>query len=255
MRRILLILWLSTVSVVGAMAQIANGFCGGEGDGTNLTWVLDENGTLAISGSGDMDDYFFYSSNSDSRPWHEYSNTIKEIQVNDGVNSIGDCAFLGCTSLLNISLPRSIKHIGVRVFEGCSALTSIELPDGLTNIGYNTFKDCSALTTINIPTSVTSIEEAFDGCTSLPVVDNIRYADSYLIEMIDKAASTCTIKPETRFIASSAFENCENIKSVSLPNKLVTIGRAAFSGCSSLTTITFPSTLKSIEEEAFSSCI
>lgn len=421
------------VSVVGAMAQIANGYCGGEGDGTNLTWVLDENGTLTISGSGVMGDYNYHS---DDQPWYTYRAQIKEIRINGGVKSIGDgsfynfdsiisvvlpqglerigedaffdctnlntinlpegltelgsgvfemcgnlteivvpegiaeipyrafsdcyalervvlpdglvsieqeafqycsrlssinipesieyisssafddcnslpiinniryadtyliealdktmsnytimegtrqiasnafeeCknmsainipegvlriyaeAFSSCTALLNITLPKSLKYLGSEVFQGCSALTSIELPDGLTNIGWGAFKDCFALTTINIPTSVTSIEDAFDGCTSLPVVDNIRYADSYLIEMIDRTASTCTIKPETRFIASSAFENCENMKSVSLPNKLLTIGKAAFSGCSSLTTITFPSTLKSIEEKAFNGC-
>lgn len=433
MRRILLLVWLSMVSVVGAMAQIANGYCGGEGDGTNLTWVLDENGTLTISGSGVMGDYNYYS---DDQPWYTYREQIKEIRINGGVKSIGDGAFYnfnsitsvvlpqglerigedaffdctnlntinlpegltelgsgvfkmcenlteivvpegiaeipycafddcyalervvlpdglvsieqeafqycsrlssinipgsiehiaynafegcfslpiidniryadtylielldktmsnytilegtrliasgafeqcrnlsainipegverisdnafsGCTALLNISLPKSLKYIGDEVFHGCSALTSIELPDGLTNIGWGAFRDCSALTTINIPTSVTSIIDAFDGCTSLPVVDNIRYADSYLIEMIDRTASTCTIKPETRFIASSAFENCENMKSVSLPNKLLTIGKAAFKNCSSLTTITFPSTLKSIDENAFHGC-
>ena len=434
MRRILLLVLFSTISVVGTMAQIANGYCGGEGDGTNLTWVLDENGTLTISGSGEMDDYDIYS---DDRPWKENGDIIKTIRINDGVKSIGDCAFYdfnsimsvvlpqgverignyaffdctnlnainlpegltelgynvfkmcenlteivvpkgvtkipycafddcyaltsvvlpdglvsieeeafqfcnrlssinipesiehiaynafegcyslpiidniryadtylielldktmsnytilegtrliassafeqcknltainipegverisdnafsGCAALFNISLPKSLKYIGDNVFQGCSALTCIELPDGLTNIGYGSFKECSALTTINIPMSITSIGmSAFEGCRSLPIVDNIRYADSYLIEMIDKAASTCIIKPDTRFIASSSFENCKNIKSVSLPNGLLTIGRAAFSGCSSLTTITFPGTLKSIDENAFHDC-
>ena len=38
-------------------AVLASGYCGGEGDGTNLTWKLTDDGVVTISGLGAMADY------------------------------------------------------------------------------------------------------------------------------------------------------------------------------------------------------
>lgn len=109
------------------MAQIANGFCGGEGDGTNLTWVLDENGTLTISGSGVMGDYNYYR---DDQPWYTYRAQIKEIRINDGVKSIGDGAFYDFNSITSVVLPQGLERIGEDAFFDCTNLNTINLPEG-----------------------------------------------------------------------------------------------------------------------------
>ena len=155
----------------------------------NLTWKLDANGTLTISGTGAMKDYDY-----DSNPSPVYNNSdVKKIVIEDGVTSIGNFAFHSCSSLPSITIPDSVTSIGNFAFESCNSLssitlsnnitsigdfafhgcplTSITLPDSVTSIGYAAFHSCSNLKSITIPDSVTSIESAvFYNCTSLKTI-------------------------------------------------------------------------------------
>ena len=147
---------------------VASGECGDQGD--NVTWTLDSEGTLTISGTGRMRDYYElyqvpweYESEGDYNP-----KRIKIVVLKNGVTSIGDYAFYGCSSLKSITIPDSVTEIGSDVFSGCSSLMSITIPDGVTSIGNSVFSNCNSLTSIIIPRSVTSIGvKAFYECTSL----------------------------------------------------------------------------------------
>ena len=134
---------------------------------------------------------------------------------------------------------------------------SIILPNCLTIIG-GSFSGCSSLKNINIPDSVKYIDDwgehfMFRGCNNLPVVDNIRYADTYLVGVVNPQASY-TIKEGTRFIANYAFGDCSSLRSITIPNSVTKIGFGAFSGCSNLTSITIPDSVTFIDEYAFSGC-
>ena len=131
---------------------VASGECGAHG-GDNLTWTLDSEGTLTISGEGDMCEYYA----TDARKWHHSSQSITRVQITNGVTSIGRYAFFHFTSLISITIPDSVTGISNYTFEGCTSLTSITIPDGVKSIGYNTFQSCSKLESIIIPDSVTSI--------------------------------------------------------------------------------------------------
>ena len=133
----------------------------------------------------------------------------------------------------------SVTEVGSYAFANCSSLTSITIPNSVTTIGVQAFQSCSGLTSITIPNSVTTIGDyAFFDCTSLPIVDNIRYADTYLIEAVDKSLSTYTIKEGIKWIGSDAFYNCNSLTSITIPNSVTTIGVQAFQSCSGLTSIT-----------------
>ena len=83
------------------------------------------------------------------------------------VASIGTNAFLGCTSLTNITLPDGIARIGERAFEGCDP-TSLMIPDSVTNIGSGAFVACRRLTSVTIGEGVSSMGAGvFAGCTNL----------------------------------------------------------------------------------------
>ena len=80
-------------------------------------------------------------------------------------------AFGYCSSLTEVTIPKSVTSIGRSAFEGCSNLTKVIIPEGVTSIGGGAFRTCSSLTEVTIPKSVTSIESfAFYDCGALATV-------------------------------------------------------------------------------------
>ena len=103
--------------------------------GANLTWTLTEDGTLTISGTGAMENYEYVPMDWKA-PWEGYRSSIKTVILEDGVISIGNDAFLGCTGITSVMIPDSVTSIGSLAFYNCRNLTSIAIPDGVTGIGY-----------------------------------------------------------------------------------------------------------------------
>ena len=170
---VLAVLMIASLLPATALAAdiVDSGTCGAEGDGSNLTWTLDREGVLTISGSGDMYDYGL----SDA-PWYGIRSRVKSAVIADGVTSIGYKAFDDCTSLTSVTIPDSVTSIGNGAFKGCTSLTSVTIPGSVTRIGVGAFASCTSLTSVTIPDSVTRIgKQAFDYCTSLT---DVYYAGS-----------------------------------------------------------------------------
>ena len=113
-----LVLCVGLLPVMALGAEIvASGECGAQGD--NVTWTLDSEGTLTISGEGEMADFGQYSA-----PWSDYWPVIRKASVRDGVTRIGGGSFNYCTGLTSLTLPESIAEISV-AFCGCSQLREV----------------------------------------------------------------------------------------------------------------------------------
>ncbi len=176
--------------------------------GDNLVWTLDNEGTLTISGTGDMKDYTNIYTNvyfdcwfGSSAPWYfryesPYFGYVKAVVIKDGVTSIGQQAFSGLVNLAKITIPDSVTSIGECAFSACDSLKEIDLPDGVTSICKCTFQGCTNLTNIIIPGNVTSI-------------------------------------------GAWAFDSCSSLTSVAIPNSMKSIGSNAFSSCTSLAEVTY----------------
>ena len=169
---------------------VASGYCGStsEGNGENISWELNSNGLLTVSGTGKMKEFTFSES-----PWKN-DNRIREATISYGITNIGTFAFYGCTSLVSVEIPDSVVTIGQDSFEGCVSLDSIVIPDSVTSIGISAFQGCTGLTSITIPGSVTGIgTRAFEGCTGL---------------------TSITIPDSVTSIGRMAFGDCINITSL-----------------------------------------
>ena len=227
---------------------VASGTCG-----DNLTWKLDDEGTLTISGKGAMTEWV----NSDSAPWKTYSNTINKVVIQPGVTSIGGHAVSKCKNLTSITIPEGVTSIGSDAFSGCSSLTSITIPEGVTSIGEYAFYACENLKSITIPKSVTSIGNyAFGGCSSLTSITIPEGVTSIEGGVFYKCSSltSITIPESVTSIGWYAFQGCSSLTSITIPEGVTSIGWYAFQGCSSLTSITIPEGVTSIGKNEFSGC-
>jgi len=116
---------------VRAMEAVASGTCG-EG----LAWYLLSNGTLDIDIQGPEDEFGYDAfwmndySEKERAPWYSYRASILSVRGGEGVLSLGEWAFNGCSSLETVSLPDSLEYVGREVFRGCDSLSEIEVSSG-----------------------------------------------------------------------------------------------------------------------------
>ncbi len=173
-----------------------------------------------------------------------YNQNLTSVTI-DGVTTIGDSAFLGCSGLTSVIIPNGVTTIGNSAFLGCSGLTSVTIPNGVTAIGSQAFYRCAGLTSVNIPSSVKRVgSKAFAYCTFLTdinIPDGVTtIGDSTFLGCI--SLTSMTIPDSVTSIENYAFKNCNSLKSVTLTNNVVNIGYLAFNGCAYLTSINFNGT-------------
>ena len=133
---------------------------GSDASGNNITYTLNTDGVLTISGKGEMADYYLTDS-----PWNSQKSKVKSVVIEGEFTNIGSGAFSHAENLTNVRILCDIKSIDDYAFNNCFNLSSIELPESVECIGNTAFLLCHAL---KIPKSVKSIGTyPFGGCESL----------------------------------------------------------------------------------------
>ncbi len=154
--------------------------------------------------------------------------------IPEGVTTIEENAFRGCTQLYEIDIPEGVTAIKDYAFSSCNGLVSITLPESLTSLGGNAFSYCSSLETVNIPGSLEAISEyAFFDC---PKLVNVNFAEG------------------VKKIGDYAFMSCDGLKAITLPEGFVSIGKNAFDNCKNLESVTIPASVTTISQYAFNRC-
>ena len=275
----------AALAITAAAADtVKSGTCG-----EDLTWTLDDEGVLTISGTGTAIGYKAFSGCSG----------IVSVAIPDGITSIGSLAFYNCSELTNVTIPNSVTYVSESAFSNCpietldidmtciptcfssmeslktvslgsmvetipagafyycTGLTSVNLPDSMTSIGEKAFYNCICLTDIVIPNGVTSIgDKTFYYCTSLR---SVVIPDS-VTSIGEEAFYECFYLNNVNFpdgvtsIGKRAFYCCSKLTGLNLPDSLISIGTAAFSSCISLTDLVIPHGMTSIESETFRNC-
>lgn len=250
--------------------SIANGKCGDD-----LIWNLDGNGTLTISGTGEMYDYG--TGTEEKAPWLAYE--IKTVSLEKGITSIGVAAFSGCTTLSDLKMPGVIQIKDGETFEqgafyGCTSLINVESPS-LKDIGKYAFFNCISISKLDMPEVTRVGVYAFGACRTLVSINipKVKEIEEYAFYSCNLSAGINI--PEVEMIGRSAFMCCHGLESINLPNiqnieagtfgesglkkidlpdTVTSIGSYAFGYCSELVEVNIPNSVTNIGEGAFQNC-
>ncbi len=276
---------------IAQYASVAGGACG-----EKLIWTY-SSGMLSISGTGSMNDYSSEYVNYElvpTSPWFKYADDITEIQVDNGVTTIGKEAFEDLTSVSKITIPKSVTSIGEyalyhvpvesagpigggydyefgrdttipgKAFNALGSLKTVVFPNGITTIPTYCFLNSNSVAEVTLPSSLVTIGTA-------------AFYETSIEEIIIPDGATK--------IGNEAFRLCNNLTKIVLPSsledvsgyafkdspKLTSVGPTgsdcnieygwgesipenAFSHLTSLTDVELPNGLKSIGKNAFSYC-
>ncbi len=219
------IIWLLTALIImtlfcctSAMAAviIASGTCGIEGD--NLTWTLDNEGTLLIDGTGDMADWKY----GNDASWYSERSQIKKVVIGSKVTNIEDCAFNDCVNMTSVTIPDSVISIGDSAFGRCESLTSLTIPSSVMSIGENVFSCCTGLKDITVAS----------GNTAYCSLNGVLFDRNVTVVICYPAGKTdfsYNIPNSVMHIGSSAFSRCRNLTNISIPSSVTSMGEYAFS--------------------------
>ena len=178
----------------------------GEVEGTNIKWTYTSStAKLLIEGDGEIPNF----ANASEVPWTDVIPSVKKLEVEEGIVSVGDFSFYGATAIEEASLPESLTKIGRLSFAHCGSLESPELPSALTTIGAAAFEGCTHLEAIELPATLTSLgERAFAFCANLKSVTILAPVE----------------------IGTETFYNCRSIQSFIRHAELTTVSADAFKG-------------------------
>lgn len=194
--------------------------------GDNLHWSIDSNGTMTITGTGDMWDYDFksgYVEGATTAPWADAQ--PKKLVVSEGITSIGECSFSACSSLKSIQLPTSLTHIRRYAFQLSGLSGDLIIPDNVEIIDDWAFSGCHSLNgELTLPANLQRIGKA--AFYSVPFTGELNLPHG------------------TNEIDDIAFAFCDFSGPLSLPASLIRVGSQAFADCSFTGNLAFPSHLE-----------
>ena len=205
--------------------------------------------------------------------------SLKSVQLPAGLTAILHNTFNGCTSLTSIRIPESVRSIGAGAFRNCTNLADIAFPPELDFIKANAFTDTAWLdsqpegfvsianvlycyhgsmperTELVLDESITVIAEcALSGETNLSAVtfhDGI--TDIGWNAFRDTGIESVTLPAHCK-LNSGVFEECKQLKTVTIPGSVKTIELSTFSGCSALESLTIGEGIEKIDSLAFVDC-
>ena len=184
------------------------------GDGLSYTYE-ESTQTLTITGNGAMLDC-----SGNNAPWHSYRADLKTIIITEGVTTIGDYAFSGCSGLTSIDIPESVTSIGGSAFRSCGGLTSVTISNSVTNIGGYAFYNCSNLLTVEL--------------NSDAIVSRSYWQASLGGYIFGYQVKEYIIGDNVNSIGDGAFYGCKDLKSVTIGKSVTNFGKGAFGDCSNL---------------------
>jgi hypothetical protein len=243
----------------GGDETVPAGYAASGSCGDDLTWTLNSEGVLTISGTGAMQ----FSSYA-SAPWKDYLSSVKSVVINEGMTQICSNAFADCTNLTSVKIPKSVTQIYSFAFNNC--------PYGLTVYYAGTEADWAKIggvdETFNSNLYYAIKQYASSAATGDSCGDNLTWSldenGTLTISGTGQALNEGAFKDRTDIkkvvfntgvsfwtVSQDSFANCTNLTTVKLAAGIGTLESGAFSGCTSLKAIEIPLSVSSIAENCF----
>ena len=240
---------------------------------SNMTGITIPKSVTSIGNRAFLSCYFKRSAfvnNSDLKSSDNWGAKLYDYETDDGLLISGSVIVLCRYWATSVTIPQGITSIGDGAFSGCTSLTSVTIPEGVRTIGVMAFRYCTSLTSITIPRSVTSISDyAFNDCTSLTAVyitdlsawcriqfwaggNPLSFAGHLFLN--GEEITELVIPDNVTEISALAFLEWTGLTSVTIPNNVTSIAPNAFYGCSGLTSVSIGSGVTSIGKDAFYKC-
>ena len=217
--------WVDGMLDIDWASMTEFGACGDES-----FWVLSNDGTLSVRGSGAV---------TDSAYGVQQRSLVSRLVVEDGITSIGDkftissYSYSGFENISSVTFADSVEELPAGMLRDCSSLQKIDLPSGIKAIPDKFLYGCTSLGSVQIPDAVTKIgEESFYGCSSL--------------QSVSFGSSVDTIGAES-------FAKCASLAAISLPKTVASIGEKAFSE-TGVVELVFPSSVEEMDRSTFDKC-
>ena len=156
-----------------------------------------------------------------------------DIVINEGVTTIGNMAFKGCSNITSVSIPSTVTEIGSKSFENCTNLKTAKLPENIKKINSEAFYNCNNLSdeiTIKEGTTIEKLAFSKTGISKVTIENGV-------------------------VLPVNSFNSCSKLEKVIIKDN-VTInmgtwnGDQSFSNCDSLKTITMGKNIKMHNEFA-----
>lgn len=185
------------------------------------------------------------------------------VELPEGITMLNKDMLTNCENIVSINIPNSVTTICERAFKDCRSLVNVNIPNSVTTIEYGVFEYCTSLKNIFIPASVIKLDNVFNGCSALEKMEVSEYNLNYMsIDncILSKDAKTLLFGCKTskipygvETIGVCAFNECENLTSIDIPNSVTTIEESAFC-LSGLTELNLPNSITSIGQLSFAGC-
>ena len=179
---------------------------------------------------------------------------LKKVIFNESLTKIPNYLFSGCVSLVDVDFPTAVTELGDCSYQN-TGITKVNLPN-ISNFGDEVFDGCKKLESFEATSSdIKEIPDGmFNGCEKLT---NLKLSDS-LVKIGANAFAgtgvTSFVLPKgLEVLGNGAFKNCKSLRGIDFTNNdsIKKVGDNAFEGCELLSEITLPDTLEEIGDNAF----
>lgn len=237
-------------AIVASAKTAKSGKCG-----EHVKWTLDSNGTLTISGTGEMYDYSSQGSGVARNMDYDDINAVKKIVIKKGVTNIAKHSFSEFKNVRSVVMADTVTSIGYAAFWYCEKLSKIKFSKNLTDIQPYAFENTKWLKNKQKKDPLVVVNGILiDGKTAkgkVTIPSTVKKINEHAFEY-NKDITSVTIPGSVKTIGECAFTGCENLKTVKMKKGVKTIEDAAFSGNTNLKTVKVPSSVRTIGGDAFS---